>query len=234
MQNLPKVKCLILRYKNKISHHELPFLRGAINEVLKDNSHVLFHNHDEGSFRYAYPLIQYKRINGQASIVCINEGTDVIGLLMMHGDFMARIGNREEAMEVSHVRANQILIQTWNSSFTYYLRKWLPLNQENYDEYLKLEGIAERCSFLEKILIGNILSMGKGLNIHFDDEISCKITQLSDSRLMKLKNIKLMSFDLEFKSNVSLPDYFGLGKGSSLGFGMVARKRDEERKTKNE
>ena len=30
-----------------------------------------------------------------------------------------------------------------------------------------------------------------------------------------------MSFDVEFKANVSLPDYIGLGKGVSLGFGTV-------------
>jgi hypothetical protein len=33
-----------------------------------------------------------------------------------------------------------------------------------------------------------------------------------------------MSFDAEFKTNVSLPDYIGLGKGVSLGMGTVVRK----------
>lgn len=30
-----------------------------------------------------------------------------------------------------------------------------------------------------------------------------------------------MGFDIRFKSNVSLPDYIGLGKGVSIGFGMI-------------
>lgn len=225
MQDLSKHRYLTLRFNNKISHHELPLLRGAINETLKDKSNILFHNHEGDGYRYAYPLIQYKRINQQAALVCINEGTEAVGLLLMQGNFACRLGKQEMQMEISGVKAGQVLIQTWDSSFSYYLRKWLPLNQDNYDEFQKLEGIAEKCSFLERILIGNILSMGKGLGVHFEKEITCKITQLSEPRLMKLKGIKMMAFDVEFKSNVSLPDYFGLGKGASLGFGMVAGKR---------
>jgi len=235
MHQVPKLRYLTLRYNNKIAHHELPLLRGAINEALKDKSNLLFHNHEGEGFRYAYPLIQYKRINQQAALVCINEGTEAVGLLLQQGDFACRLGDREEVLEINGVKAGQIVMQTWDSSFSYYLRKWLPLNQDNYEEFQKLEGVAEKCSFLERILIGNILSMGKGLGIHVDKEISCKITRLAEPRLMKLKGMKMMAFDIEFKSNVSLPEYFGLGKGASLGFGMVAGKStpEKEEKTKN-
>ena len=228
MQKTPKIKYLTLKFNNKIAHHELPLLRGAINESLQDKSSVLFHNHEGDGFRYAYPLIQYKCINQQASLVCINEGTEAVGLLLMQGNFVCRLGENEVELEIDAVKAGQALLQTWDSAFAYHLRKWLPLNQDNYEEFQQLEGIAEKCSFLERILIGNILSMGKGLGVHFEKEITCKITQLSEPRLMKLKGIKMMAFDVEFKSNVSLPDYFGLGKGASLGFGMVAGKRIEK------
>ena len=73
-----------------------------------------------------------------------------------------------------------------------------------------------------------MLSMGKGLGIHFDSEISCKITDIENTTLLRYKNVKMMAFDVEFKTNVSLPDYIGLGKGASTGFGMVARKRERK------
>lgn len=226
-KQLAKTKILILRFNNTVSHNELPFLRGAINNALSTQSHVLFHNHEQEGYRYAYPLIQYKRINQQAALVCINEGTEAVGLLLLQDNCLFQIGNREVEMEINGIKAHQHLIQAWDSSFSYYLRKWLPLNQENYEIFQKIEGIAEKCQFLERILIGNILSMGKGLGIHFDREITCTITQFSEPKLMTLKNIKMMAFDIEFKCNVSLPDYFGLGKGASIGFGMVARKREK-------
>ena len=43
------------------------------------------------------------------------------------------------------------------------------------------------------------------------------------------KGTKLMAFDAEFRSNVSLPDFVGLRKGVSLGMGTVVRRYDEER-----
>jgi hypothetical protein len=228
--NPAKQKFLILRFKNKIYQEEISQLRGAINELLKDKNNVLFHNHEGDNFRYSYPLIQYKRINQCAAMVCINQGTEAIGLLLMQGDFHCQLGDKKVELEIDNVKANQFIIQTWDSNFTYYLRKWLPLNQDNYQDYMKLEGIGEKCQFLERILIGNILSMGKGLGIHFDKEVSCKILNMDEPTLIRYKNVKMMSFDLEFKTNVSIPDYVGLGKGASTGFGMVASKRDKSLK----
>ena len=225
---LKKQRILILRFNNQIYQNEVSLLRGAINEELKEKNDVLFHNHEGESFRYAYPLIQYKRINRNAVLVCINEGTETVGLLLNKGTFECRLGERIVEMEIDSVKANQFLIQTWESSFVYYLRKWLPLNQDNYIEYQKLEGIAEKCQFLERILVGNILSMGKGLGIRFETEIICKITDIANTTLLQYKNVKMMAFDVEFKTNLSLPDYIGLGKGASTGFGMVARKREKK------
>jgi hypothetical protein len=226
--SLHKEKLLILRFKNKIQQRELPLLRGAIIQLLKEKNDVLFHNHEGDKFRYSYPLIQYKRINQCASLVCINEGTEAIGLLLMQHDLNCVIGEQPVQLEIDQVKANQFLIQTWQSDFSYYLRKWLPLNQDNYAEFQKLEGIAEKCFFLEKILIGNILSMGKGIGVHFENEVRCKITQISNENIVRYKGVQMISFDIEFKTNVSLPDYIGLGKSASIGFGMVAGKREKK------
>ncbi len=226
--NPTKQRILTLKFKTEIYQNEIEMFRGAVNEALKNESNTLFHNHLGDKFRYAYPLIQYKRINRKAVIVCINEGTEAVGLLLNKGSFECNIGQRKVELEIDSIKAHQHLIQTWDSSFSYYLRKWLPLNQENYAEYQKLEGIAEKCQFLERILTGNILSMGKGLGIHFDKEITCKIIDIENTSIIRYKNVKMMAFEIQFKTNVSLPDYIGLGKGASTGFGMVARKREKK------
>ena len=231
-KTIQKERVLILRFNNKIKFSEIPLLRGGVNEALKEKSDILFHNHDGNGLRYSYPLIQYKIIKQQASLVCIKDGTEAIGLLLSHGLLNCRIGTRTECLEIESINANQHLIQTWDSSFSYYLRKWLPLNQENFATYQKIEGVIEKCQFLERILTGNILSMGKGLGIRFEQEITCKITELIDNKLMRYKNVKMMAFDIEFKSNVSLPDYIGLGKGASTGFGVLARKRENKEEIK--
>ena len=56
-----------------------------------------------------------------------------------------------------------------------------------------------------------------------EKEITCKLLSLKDFRLIKAKGVKMMTFDAEFKANISLPDYIGIGKHVSLGFGTVVR-----------
>ena len=77
VHKINKVRIMVIRFSNTITLKEIPLMRGALIHALDSNSNLLFHNHDESGLRYAYPLIQYKRINNKAAMVCINEGADV-------------------------------------------------------------------------------------------------------------------------------------------------------------
>lgn len=220
---MKKVKILLIKFRNPIRKEEIPLFRGATIHALKENNDILFHNHDGEQFRYSYSLIQYKRINQCAAIVCVDEGTEAIGKLFANCDFTFNLGGRELQIDIEKIKATQYLIQTWDTYFHYHLRKWLPLNQKNYSEFLQLEDLSEKTQFLEKILIGNILSFAKGVDIQLESQIACKITYLSEPVIIRHKEIKMMSFDADFMCNVSLPDYIGLGKSVSLGFGTVTQ-----------
>lgn len=219
--------------KNIISQWEIPLFRGAVIKAI-ENANILFHNHVNDAFRYRYPLIQYKRIGGKAAIICVGEGTEVIGEFFNNANFDLQIGERTLSLEVDHIDAKRTLVQVWDTEFLYTLRKWLPLSSENYRTYQSLEGIVEQCSFLQNVLIGNILSFCKGMGITIEKEIKCTITQILDSHTYTFKGVKMMGFDVEFKSNVSLPDYIGLGKGVSLGFGTSVRKYEKKNDNNNE
>jgi len=225
---MQKIKILIIRFKNIIRNDEVPIFRGALIHALGKEADILFHNHQDESFRYAYPLIQYKRINKKASILCLNQGTETIGKLFSECNFNFNFKGQEVEMEIESIKATQFLIQPWDTMFSYRIRKWLPLNQENYKEFIALEGIVEKSTFLEKILIGNILSFSKGINLFLEKEVLCKLLQFDEPKVIIYKGVKMMCFDAEFKSNVSLPDYIGLGKGVSLGMGMITRKREQK------
>ena len=228
MNNL---QTLVIQFSNDIFQWEVPLFRGSVIDAM-ENTNILFHNHlDDDTFRYRYPLIQYKRIGGKAAIVCVGEGTEVIGEFFNNANFNMQIGERTLSMEVERMDAKRTLVQVWDTEFRYTLRKWLPLSSDNYRTYQSLEGIVEQCAFLQNILIGNILSFCKGVGITIEQEIKCVITQIMETRTYTYKGVKMQGFDVEFKSNISLPDYIGLGKGVSLGFGMVVRKH--ERKNDN-
>lgn len=221
--NTNHIKTFRLNFSTPISFNEIPYLRGAIIKITK-NQEILFHNHDkDNTFRYDYPLIQYKRINGNAAIIFIERGTDKIIDFINNNKDYADIGNRKTKLEIEKVDANDTLVQIWESEFTYSIRKYLPLNKINYEKYIKTDGIIEKYKILENVLIGNILSFAKGMGIYFNNKIKITILQVDEPKVYRFKNIKMMGFDIRFKSNVSLPDYIGLGKGVSIGFGMIKR-----------
>lgn len=220
MDTLNRIPVLTIIFDNELSLIEVPMFRGAIISKVPEE-YTLFHNHLDDGFRYRYPLIQYKRIGGKAAIVCIGEGTDAIGQFFANADFNLKIGNRNATFKVSKVEPNRVIVQPWEQTFKYTCRKWLPLNKANYEQFSNLEGVAERALFLQKILVGNILSMCTGLGIHIEKNIECSVTNISETSVYKYKDVKMTGFDIEFKTNMLLPDYIGLGKGVSLGFGMI-------------
>lgn len=226
------IRILKISFSNEIKPFEIPLLRGALLQLLGENANVLFHNHQGGGFRYSYPLIQYKRIGGKAAVVCLNEGVDIVGEILSKGITRLNIGERVIELETERVSTQRHLAQVWNSSFKYRITKWLPLNKANYETYKTLETVGDRVAFLEKILAANILSFLKGLGIWLDKEVVCRLLNLSEPYLVKNKGVRLMAFDIEFKANISLPDYVGIGKNASIGYGVLTRIREKENNKK--
>lgn len=219
-----RVRTLIIQFENPISRFEIPYFRGAIlSSVNKDS--ILFHNHIDDGFRYAYPLIQYKRIGGKAAIVAVGEGTDAIGEFFANRPLTIGIGNRTIELTTQNIEANNTLVQLWQEAQYYNLRGWVPFNSENWQLYNQTESVAEQYAMLERILQANILSMLKGMNIHIDEHLSCAITHVVEQRVVKYKGVKVSSFDIQFKANISIPKFVGIGKGVSLGHGIVTPQR---------
>jgi hypothetical protein len=220
MDNLHKIPILIIRFANEITTEELPFFRGAIIGKVP-NELTLFHNHIDTGFRYSYPLIQYKRINGKAAIVCIGEGTEAIGNFFASADFNLQIGNRQATFQIENMQASQWLLQPWDDTFSYTISRWLPFNSDNYAKYKQLNGMVERVQMLEQLLVGNILSMCTGLGVHVESAITCQVQAISREYICKYKGIKMQAINLTFRTNVYLHNFIALGKGVSQGFGIV-------------
>lgn len=212
----------MVRFSNNLKLGELERFRGAVIESIDDKD-VLFHNHISDNYRYSYPLIQYKCLNGKASILCIEEGTEVVGKLLSKLNEELRIGDRYEKLEIERINANQHLVQIWKHEFHYCIKRWLPLNQLNYDEYIKLSNDKSKDTFLEKILTANILSFAKGVNLFFDKRIETNLKARREVGIIPYKGVKIMAFDVYFITNVSLPQYIGLGKGVSINYGTLSK-----------
>lgn len=217
---MKKIRVLSIVFKNEIAAYETPAFRGAIIKTA-GNENILFHNHKNDKLLYKYPLIQYKRNNKKPMIVCIEEGVDEVHHFFEKRQVDILLGERQYELEIEKLNINQFTMQVWDKSFRYYLRNWLALSQKNYTEYNKITNDIEQIEFLEKILIGNILSFAKGINWLLEKEIKLRISEISDKKIINIKKTKRDAFSLVFTSNVFLPNYIGLGKNASLGFGVV-------------
>ena len=213
----------------EIRQNEIPLFRGAVIHSLGEHPNVYFHNHlDDDKFRYSYPLIQYKRLEGKAAIVCVEDGVDIIGQFLTEADGRLTIGERHITCNTGKIQPARILVQTWEEMFSYHISRWLPLNSKNYHLYKEIEGVVEKASFLENILKANLLSMLKGLDIHLEKELILKITEISDSYLIYNKGVKMMAFNADFKCNLSIPNNIGIGKNASIGCGIVHQLRKDK------
>jgi len=160
--------------------------------------------------------------------VCIDEGVDEIHKYFEQPDWNLWIGDRKLEMKVDRLNLNQFNLQVWNVSFEYNIYNWIALSQENYEKYKLLDTDDERVSMLERILTGNILAFAKGVGWTVDKPIVLKITNTPRTKPVSLKGQKVLGFDLQFRTNVSLPNYIGLGKSVSIGFGLIKHKKPVE------
>ena len=229
------VRTLTVITDAEIHQNEIPLFRGAVIHNLGEHPNVYFHNHlDDDKFRYSYPLIQYKRLEKKAAIVCVEEGVDIIGQFLTEVNGTLTIGERQVTCNTGTILPARILVQTWQEMFSYHISRWLPLNSKNYQLYQTLEGVVEKTTFLENILKGNLLSMLKGLNIHLEKELVLKITDISEAYLLYNKGVKMMAFNADFNCNLSIPNNIGIGKNASIGCGIVHQMRKDTNNNSNQ
>ena len=226
---MKKLRILQVSFDTEIKPYELSAFRGAVARKV-GLEHHWFHNHDNenGGTINRYPLIQYKinTQNGQLRpmLLCLEHGIEEAHHFFSQSDWSLNIKGTLHNMRIANLHVNQYTLNTWDKSFSYRLHKWLPFNSDNFKEYQKMESLADRFNFLEQRLATNIKSFAEGVDWQLTgDPLSIKITDLAKTEWIDYKQIKSLAFTIDFKTNVSLPDFIGVGRGASKGLGVVRR-----------
>ena len=219
---MKKIRILHIEFEDEIAAREIPAFRGAIVKTAGVGN-ILYHNHIDNKFRYSYPLIQYKQINRHPAIICIEEGVEEIHHFFNNKQEGLVLGGRQYELKLSSLNLNQFTMQVWDKSFHYHIRNWLPFSQENYKKYKEINDKLSQLEFLEKILTGNILSFAKGIGWHVEKEIKLRINEIKAEKVLYVKSARREAMSLNFTTNIFLPNYIGLGKNASVGFGVVKK-----------
>ncbi|RLF16833.1 MAG: hypothetical protein DRN06_04770 [Thermoprotei archaeon] len=193
-------------------------LRGFIANKFKE--YPLLHHHVDGrSYIYTYPKVQYKVIGGTAIILGIAEGADVLRRVADEITHL-KLGRSEYVVERLQMIRMDADFGVCRAPRRYkFLTPWLALNQKNYERFRRADSWKERKSLLNAILIGNILSMCKGLNFVVTRRLRAR--SLLQMETVSYKNMPRVGFKGEFEVNFIIPDLFGIGKAASQGFGVV-------------
>jgi len=197
-------------------------LRGYFST--KFNEYLLLHHHKPTGFLYQYPCVQYKIINGVPTVIGINEGTDV--LIEIFNEYDSILLGREsyKIKEKKVIYHKQEFGITDHAQIYNFLTPWVALNKENYYKYYGLKDSFERNELLSKTLIGNILSLSKTLGYEVSSKIECGVSV--QPKKVSIKKTNLMAFNGSFQTNFNIPDFLGLGKSVSRGYGTVQNKKN--------
>lgn len=220
-----KLRTLLVTFSNDFKHTPITAFRAAVIEKV-GREHQLFHNHNGETFVYQYPLIQYKRIGGRPGIFCLDEGVDEIHKLFSHRNWSINLLGEKVELKVDRLDMKTTTINVWEKSFEYSLWNWQALNEDNWKRYLELDSMVEKVAMLEKILTANILSFAKGIDWHIEQPVKVVIKDVKLERDSRMKDIMVRTFEVDFRTNVYLPDFMGLGKGVSKGFGILRKIRN--------
>lgn len=212
---------------NQLIKNDAYLLRGFFANKFQE--YVLLHQHLAGNtYIYKYPYIQYKNINGYPMIIGIKDGVDVLKNIYNKNATLNLNGQIYEIME-QNIELSDVTFGATEKPLSYsFLTPWLALNEKNYEKYQKLGTWAKRKEMLEKILIGNIISMSKSLGYTVPAPIEARIIKIKEVKT-KLKGVPMLGFLGDFSVNFEIPDLWGIGKSVSRGFGTVRRQTKENR-----
>jgi len=216
---MPQLQTLILTLGDeKFFRRDVPKLRGFF--ASKFPEYIELHHHIEAKkYVYSYPLVQYKVIDYKPTIVGIGDGAEILKQIYNQVDEM-KIGDVTLPIHEKQIMVNEAefgLVE--ELKFYRFLSPWLGLNQKNYKFYQENPDLDVRFDLLNRVLIGNMISLSKALGY----TVPGRIVVSADTRLrlIKLKGMDMSGFTGFFAANFLIPDLLGLGKSVSRGFGTV-------------
>jgi len=216
-----KLKLLRLTLRSDAPMHgDASKLRGFF--ATSFNEYSLLHQHvNVDELIYKYPLIQYKMLHQTPLVLGIEEGAEVLKEIYDKFDEI-KIGERKYAIVERGITLRSEEFGCTQEILSYrFVTPWIALSQNNHQRYLDFDR-EERKELLRSILVGNILSASKGLGYVVTERIKLDIGRIHEE-MCTLKGTSVIGFRGEFMANFMIPDYMGLGKSVSRGFGTIER-----------
>jgi hypothetical protein len=195
--------------------------RGAVASLFQDDA--AFHGHDGDRTVARYPEVHYRWVDGAPALFAIGPSAQ---RAMAHPWPGTTIRLGDEERRVMQVDWSALAItRSFSRRLVRYefCAPWIALNQENYARY-RVRGHAARRDELDRILVGNLLTMSQTFGWFFEpDETVYAAFEPTGEIPSTVKSVSLIGFEGTFVTNLVLPDGLALGRSVSHGFGWFRR-----------
>jgi hypothetical protein len=204
----------------QIGHNKIEKFRREIIEMTGREADI-FHNHTpEGGIIARYPKIQYRVIQDletgreTAAIWAVEDGVKAAKSFLM---------DLEEVAIQTRPAKTELALQA--EKRTYRLNHFIPFNDNNWFAYQQARSIRQRLAIIERALIGNLLNFCGDLGYRIPDRgLALEILDFKELGLKhcptdKKDDLYLMAFDVIYETNLNMPQYAGLGRFKTKGYG---------------
>ncbi len=212
----------LLVLQHPLRDGQLGEFRKLINTFV-GNDNDLFHNHQSRQhLHYRYPMVQYKTIDGKAAVQGIGPmGVSALHSLRQQPAFAEQCSLWLGSNYAITTEVNDTLLLHDTLQNTYHLRKYLALNDRNIAVWNTSPALVKRTQLVEQCLVGHILKWASAMGWllpHRSLEVA--ITEMRPFQTT-VHGASFLALELDFQTNITLPEHIGLGKAVSLGFGTA-------------
>jgi hypothetical protein len=191
--------------------------------VFVGNQNDLFHNHkNRQSVIYRYPMVQYKCIEGMAAVLGIGtEGVAAVYALGQHPEFREQCSLWLGDGFAATTETTDTLVLQNDLHYRYQLRKYLPFHTDNLTQWNTTASLVKRAQLVEKCVVGHILKWASAVGWLLPPRsLEVAVTEMRPYKTT-LRGASFLALELDFRTNIALPEHIGLGKAVSLGFGVL-------------
>jgi hypothetical protein len=198
-------------------HFSIDDLRSFFHK--KSAEYTRLHKDLTGGFIHRYPVVQCKQIKGVLMVIGVGQGADLLQEIsgssqeFRFGETSCSITGRDQRIRGEEFGISD-KIQTYE-----FLTPWLALNQQNAKKFYDLKGKPDRDAFMQKILAGHLSTLAKSLDCDLPAPLTCKSRVRFRRERIHQENV--MVFLGTFGTNLTIPDYLGIGQSVSQGFGTI-------------
>ena len=175
----------------------------------------------DGTYRkkFSYPRVQVKILDEQIYIIGINEGVQPV-LSIPDKIKELNFGNITFTINDFEIKNLKHQFTSSGSIIKYsFLTPWAALNHVTGNKY-RSTPYKKKASFLNKLLGNNLIFLAKEMGVSMKEGVYVKV-KIPNLHPKSIDDNKWKAFKGEFKTNILLPNYIGLGNGITRGYGTI-------------